>query len=120
MSNIFFEVLRSGINTTFQDKGRFHMQHFGVAPGGCMDLKSFLIATITGLFEPLFGLLGVSLVSTFQHLLPWGLGFAAGAMLFVISHEIIPETHRRGHENYATAGFLIGLVVMMALDILLG
>ena len=44
MSNIFFEVLRPGINTTFQDKGRFHMQHFGVTPGGCMDIKSFLIA----------------------------------------------------------------------------
>ena len=44
MSNNFFQVLRPGINTTFQDKGRFHMQHFGVTPGGCMDLKSFLIA----------------------------------------------------------------------------
>ena len=44
MSNNFFEVLRAGINTTYQDKGRFHMQHFGVAPGGCMDFKSFLIA----------------------------------------------------------------------------
>ena len=44
MNNNFFEVLRAGINTTYQDKGRFHMQHFGVAPGGCMDFKSFLIA----------------------------------------------------------------------------
>ena len=44
MSNYFFEVLRPGINTTFQDKGRFHMQHLGVTPGGCMDLDSFLIA----------------------------------------------------------------------------
>ena len=44
MSNNFFEVLRAGINTTYQDKGRFYMQHFGVAPGGCMDLKAFLIA----------------------------------------------------------------------------
>jgi len=44
MSNNFFEVLRPGINTTFQDKGRFHMQHFGVTPGGCMDIKSFFIA----------------------------------------------------------------------------
>tara|TARA_Y100000590_G_scaffold375857_1_gene441059 strand:- start:972 stop:1931 length:960 start_codon:yes stop_codon:yes gene_type:complete len=44
MSNYFFEVLRSGINTTFQDKGRFHMQHLGVTPGGCMDLNSFSIA----------------------------------------------------------------------------
>ena len=44
MSNYFFEVLRSGINTTFQDKGRFYMQHLGVTPGGCMDLESFSIA----------------------------------------------------------------------------
>ena len=44
MNNCFFEVLRPGINTTFQDKGRFHMQHLGVTPGGCVDLKSFSIA----------------------------------------------------------------------------
>jgi len=44
MSNYFFKVLRSGINTTYQDKGRFHMQHLGVTPGGCMDLESFSIA----------------------------------------------------------------------------
>ena len=44
MNNYFFEVLRPGINTTFQDKGRFHMQHLGVTPGGCMDLVSFSIA----------------------------------------------------------------------------
>ena len=44
MSNYFFEVLRPGINTTFQDKGRFHMQHFGVTPGGCMDQDLFSIA----------------------------------------------------------------------------
>ena len=44
MSNNFFEVLRPGINTTFQDKGRYHMQHLGVTPGGCMDLEAFSIA----------------------------------------------------------------------------
>ena len=44
MSDYFFEVLRPGINTLFQDRGRFHMQHLGVTPGGCMDLKSFSIA----------------------------------------------------------------------------
>ena len=44
MSNYFFEVLRPGVNTTFQDKGRFHMQHLGVTPGGCMDLELFSIA----------------------------------------------------------------------------
>ena len=41
MINVFFEFLRAGITTTYQDKGRFNMKHFGVALGGCMDLKSF-------------------------------------------------------------------------------
>ena len=44
MNDSFFEVLRPGINTTFQDQGRFHLQHFGVAPSGCMDYESFTIA----------------------------------------------------------------------------
>jgi ZIP family zinc transporter len=52
--------------------------------------------------------------------LPWALTFAAGAMVYVISHEIIPETHRHGFENEATLGLTIGLVVMMFLDIALG
>lgn len=93
---------------------------FSLMTVGYSRVRSFLIATITGLFEPLFGLLGVSVVTFFLPILPWALGFAGGAMLFVISHEIIPETHRRGHENYATAGFLVGLIIMMSLDVLLG
>ncbi|MGH8672489.1 MAG: ZIP family metal transporter [Burkholderiales bacterium] len=48
--------------------------------------------------------------------LPWALAFAAGAMLFVISHEIIPETHRKGHETQATIGLTAGFVAMMLLD----
>ena len=48
--------------------------------------------------------------------MPWGLGFAAGAMLFVISHEIIPESHRKGHETYATGGLMLGFVLMMIMD----
>ena len=52
--------------------------------------------------------------------LPWGLGFAAGAMLFVISHEIIPESHRKGHERLATTGLIAGFVLMMMLDTGLG
>ena len=44
MNNNFFEVLRPGINTTYQDRGRFNLQHFGVAPSGCMDYKALVIA----------------------------------------------------------------------------
>ncbi len=81
---------------------------------------AILIALATGLVEPVGGLLGVTAVSVFTPLLPWGLGFAAGAMIFVVSNEIIPETHRAGHENLATFGLMIGLIVMMLLDVTLG
>lgn len=79
--------------------------------------RAFTIASLTGLVEPIGGLLGAGAVSISEPLLPWGLVFAAGAMLYVISHEIIPETHRRGFQNEATAGLTIGLVLMLFLDV---
>jgi len=89
-------------------------------PLGYTRLTSFAIGGATGLVEPVGGLLGVTAVTVFTPLLPWGLGFAAGAMLFVVSNEIIPETHRRGNEELATFGLMTGLVVMMFLDVTLG
>jgi ZIP family zinc transporter len=83
-------------------------------------VQACLVATATGLVEALGGLAGAAIVSLSEPLLPMGLGFAAGAMLFVISNEIIPETHRSGHETHATAGVLIGVVVMTFLDTTLG
>jgi len=77
---------------------------------------ALLVALLTGLVEPIGGFLGISIVTIAQSLLPWGLAFAAGAMLWVISHEIIPETHRKGFENYATTGLMIGFAIMMILD----
>lgn len=74
----------------------------------------------SGLVEPIGAVLGAAIVSYSAALLPWGLGFAAGAMLFVISHEIIPESHRKGHEAFATGGLIIGFVLMMLLDTALG
>lgn len=87
---------------------------------GYSRLKAITIATITGLVEPVGGLLGVSAVSVFHPILPIGLAFAAGAMLFVISDEIIPETHARGKSRLATFGIIIGFIIMMSLDNLLG
>ena len=78
------------------------------------------ITLLTGLVEPLGGLIGAGVISVAQPLLPWGLAFAAGAMLFVISDEIIPESHRLGFEKEATAGVMVGFVLMMFLDITLG
>ena len=82
--------------------------------------QAFLVALLTGLVEPVGGLLGAGAVTIAQSLLPWGLAYAGGAMIFVISDEIIPETHRRGFENHGTVGLMIGLVVMMFLDVTLG
>jgi ZIP family zinc transporter len=83
--------------------------------------KAFLIALCTGLVEPIGGLIGVSIVNISKPILPFALAFAAGAMLFVISHEIIPETQSdHKHSKLATHALLIGFVVMMFLDNTLG
>lgn len=81
--------------------------------------RAFVIALLTGLVEPLGGLVGALAVSVSEALLPWGLAFAAGAMLFVVSGEVIPETHAEGRERSATFATIIGFIAMMALAVLL-
>jgi len=83
-------------------------------------LYAFGVASLTGLVEPVGGLIGAAAASISTPVLPWALAFAAGAMIYVISHEIIPETHRRGSANLATAGLTIGLTAMMVLEVVLG
>ncbi|MFP4244153.1 MAG: ZIP family metal transporter [Ectothiorhodospira sp.] len=73
------------------------------------------VTLLTGLVQPVGGLAGAAAVTLMEFLLPWGLAFAAGAMLFVVSHEIIPESHREGHESQATFGVLVGFVAFMAI-----
>lgn len=82
--------------------------------------QAFFIALLTGLAEPLGGLFGATLVWLAEPLMPWTLGFAAGAMLFIISNEIIPETHHRQWKIMSTFCLLVGFVVMMFLDATLG
>lgn len=82
--------------------------------------KAFFIALLTGLVEPIGGLLGAGVVTLFHPLLPWGLAFAAGAMLYVISDEIIPESHRKGFAKEATFGLMVGFVAMLFLDVVFG
>lgn len=81
--------------------------------------RAFAIAALTGLVEPVTGLLGAYAVTMSRLLLPWAMTFAAGAMIYVISHEIIPETHRHGSQTSATLGLMLGLAIMMLLDIAL-
>ena len=77
------------------------------------------MAAVSGLIEPIAAIAGSMMVSVSAMILPWGLAGAAGAMLFVVSHEIIPESHRRGHETLATGGLIVGFVLMMLMDTLL-
>lgn len=82
--------------------------------------RALLYAALSGLAEPIAGVLGVAAVALMRPLLPVGLALAAGAMLYVVSDEMIPETHRRGFEREGTLGVLIGFAVMLFLDNLFG
>ena len=88
--------------------------------GGMRPLAAVLVAAATGLVEPLGALVGAGLTGGLAISYPVGLGLAAGAMIFVVSHEVIPETHRNGHQTPATVGLMIGFALMMVLDTALG
>ncbi len=87
---------------------------------GYSKSKAILIAFVTGLVEPIGSLFGFLLAHIARPVLPVGLAFAAGAMLFVISDELIPETHTKGFQRIATYGVIIGFIVMTALNFLMG
>lgn len=87
-----------------------------LAAAGYSKSSAVIVGILTGLIEPIGAIIGAAVIGHAAYLLPWGLGLSAGAMLFVISHEIIPETHRKGHEISATLGLTIGFVIMMVLD----
>lgn len=82
--------------------------------------QAFLGGLASGLVEPLGGLLGVSVVAAMQTLLPWGLGLAGGAMIYVVTAEIIPQSQGGQNGERAILGLMVGLVGMMFLDIALG
>ena len=87
---------------------------------GISALRAALIAVGSGLMEPFGALVGLGISSAFALGYPIAMGLAAGAMIFVVSHEVIPETHRNGHETPATLGLMLGFGVMMFLDTALG
>jgi len=87
---------------------------------GLSVLGSVLVAAASGLMEPIGALVGIGMSSGFAIAYPISLGLAAGAMIFVVSHEVIPETHRNGHQTPATLGLMVGFAVMMFLDTALG
>ena len=82
--------------------------------------RAFLYGSLSGLVEPVFGILTVLIAGTIQPLMPWLLAFAAGAMIYVVVEELIPEAHLGDHSNIGTLGVMGGFLVMMVLDVALG
>lgn len=82
--------------------------------------KSFLIGGLSGIVEPIGAVLMILLASLMTPILPYFLAFAAGAMLYVVVEELIPEASVGQHSNISTIGFAIGFVLMMVLDVVLG
>ena len=87
---------------------------------GLSRWKSFNYGQLSAIVEPLAACLGAWAVMTFQPILPYALAFAAGAMIFVVVEEVIPETQRDKYTDIATLGFIGGFIIMMTLDVALG
>ena len=87
---------------------------------GLSRFKSFWLGQLSGAVEILAGVAGAALVLQGQAILPYALSFAAGAMIFVVVEEVIPESQQGDHADLATMGTMLGLAVMMALDVALG
>ncbi|MDO5336788.1 MAG: ZIP family metal transporter [Eubacteriales bacterium] len=87
---------------------------------GMSRRKAFFMGTLSGIVEPIFGGLTILLASYITPVLPYLLSFAAGAMLYVVVEELIPEASRGEHSDIGTIGFTVGFVLMMVLDVALG
>lgn len=87
---------------------------------GVSRFKSFWYGQLSAIVEPIAAVVGAAAVLTFSPLLPYALAFAAGAMLYVVVEELIPESHLSGHSDTATMATVVGFAVMMVLDVSLG
>ncbi|HSM57594.1 MAG TPA: ZIP family metal transporter [Candidatus Sulfomarinibacteraceae bacterium] len=87
---------------------------------GASRMRSFWYGQLSGIVEPIAGVLGALAVTVSRAILPYALAFAAGAMIFVVVEDLIPEAHREGNADLATMGAMLGFTVMMVLDVAFG
>ena len=87
---------------------------------GISKSKAFLLGTLSGIVEPIGALITIILTNKVLPILPYILSFAAGAMIYVVVEELIPEPEKGKHTDLGTIGVAIGFVIMMILDIALG
>ena len=87
---------------------------------GMSRRNAFICGSLSGVVEPIFGILTVLISARIAPYMPWLLALAAGAMLYVVVEELIPEAHLGEHSTYGTLGFMAGFLMMMILDVALG
>lgn len=87
---------------------------------GMKNGKAFIYGALSGIVEPIFGVLGVLVAGSVIGIMPWMLGFAAGAMIYVVVEELIPEANLGQHSHYGTLSVMVGFLLMMVLDVALG
>lgn len=87
---------------------------------GVSKTKAFLYGSLSGIVEPLGAIVTILLTNMVVSILPYLLSFAAGAMVYVVVEELIPESHNGEHSNIGTIGVALGFVLMMVLDVALG
>jgi|TARA_B110000263_G_scaffold232819_1_gene229178 ZIP family zinc transporter len=87
---------------------------------GVSRWKSWKWGQLSAIVEPIFAVIGAAIVMQVLPILPYALAFAAGAMIFIVVEEVIPESQRGGHTDLATMGLILGFIVMMVLDVALG
>jgi ZIP family zinc transporter len=87
---------------------------------GISRWKSWQWGQLSAIVEPIFAVIGAAIVMQVLPILPYALAFAAGAMIFIVVEEVIPESQRGGHTDLATMGLILGFIVMMVLDVALG
>ncbi len=116
--------LSMGLYTTLaiglQDIPEGFVVSFPLAVTGESKKKALAISVLSGLSETLMAVIAAILSTVTSGLLVFTLSLAAGSMIYVVSHEVIPETHRHGHETQSTIGFILGFIVMLWLETLLG
>lgn len=87
---------------------------------GSSKLRAFVYGVLSGIVEPIAGILTILAIGIIEPVMPYLLSFAAGAMIYVVIEELVPEMSEGGHSNRATIAFMVGFCLMMTLDVMLG
>ena len=118
------------LNTLHHSSLRFNQTHLVFTPVAIISMplraagnsrwKSFWVGALSGIVEPIGGALVILLAAAVMPMMPYLLAFAAGAMLYVVVEELVPEASQGEHSNIATVGFALGFALMMVLDVVMG